>query len=303
MTKAELRRWAGQSRRLRSARIFAIRTAARLAKDGQGAPIFLNSIPKAGTHVLMQALDEMPGIRTAGVHLEKAKVVRGNAEPAERNRDVDWSKVESLLARNARPGRYITAHTWAHQELFDLLADHGYVALFVIRDPRDVVVSQAAYVKRLRRHPDHKRFAHRLTTDQERYRAIIEGYEEDDSGPAGVSLAERLEGFKPWIEHAAVLTCRFEDLIGPSGGGSEEDQVRTLTRIAAAIGLPLDEAAVAEISAAIWSPSSATFNKGRIGAWRKSFDSETVDLFNAQVSGELMARYGYPSDAPTPTSP
>jgi hypothetical protein len=293
MNTAKLRRWAGQSRRLREGRVIAIQTGARLAKVGHGKPIFLNSIPKSGTHLLMQALDEMDGIRPTGVHLQKAKVVRDGSEPVERSRDIAWDKVEKVLRRNARPGQYMSAHIWAQPELFEQLTTNGYSILFMIRDPRDVVVSQAAYVKRLRRHPDHERFSRALESDQDRYRAIIEGYGADESGPVGVSLAERLEGFAPWLDHPDVLTCRFEDLIGPSGGGSRDVQTATLRKVAAAIGAPLDAAEAEALSGQVWSPRSATFNKGRIGGWRESFDDRTRELFDTVVGRELMDKYGY----------
>lgn len=293
MNTAKLRRWAGQSRHLRQGRVIAIQAGARLAKPGESRPIFLNSIPKSGTHLLMQALDEMDEIRPTGVHLQKARIVRDESEPVERSRDIAWDKVAKVLARNARPGQYMTAHIWAQPELFEQLAANGYSVLFMIRDPRDVVVSQAAYVKRLRRHPDHRRFARGLESDQDRYRAIIEGYEADESGPVGVSLAERLEGFAPWLDHPAVLTCRFEDLIGPSGGGSGEAQTTVLRAVADAIGSPLDATGAAKLAAQVWSPRSATFNKGEIGGWRQSFDDRTRELFDTVVSRELMDRYGY----------
>jgi sulfotransferase 6B1 len=293
MKAAEARRWLGQSERLRAGRILAIRAAARAAKPGQGPPIFLNSIPKAGTHLLMQALDELPDLRPSGTHLIKAKVVIDDADPIERSIDVDWDVVRRVLSRNARPGQYVTAHTWAHPELFELLDEYGYATLFVIRDPRDIVVSQAAYVTRLRRHPDHVRFATHIADDQDRYRTIIRGYEEDDAGPAGVSLAERLEGYAPWLDHERVTVCRFEELVGRRGGGTDAEQLEALSEVAAAVGLHLDRAAAAELAERVWSPRSATFNRGRIGAWRENFDQATRELFDASVSGELMSVYGY----------
>jgi sulfotransferase 6B1 len=293
MNSAEVRRWLGQSSRLRAGRILAIQTAARIARPGDGPPIFLNSIPKAGSHLCSQALDEMPGVRTSGVHLIKAKVVTSDAEPVERSQYVDWDLVRSILSRNARPGQYMTAHTWAHPELFELLEEYGYATLFVIRDPRDIVVSQATYVTRLGRHPDHVRFADRLDDDQVRYRAIIEGYDEDESGPAGVSLAERLEGYSPWLDRDDVTVCRFEDLIGPRGGGTEAEQLRVISELAAVADVDLDRSGAAELAERVWSPRAATFNRGRIGGWRESFDATTRELFDESISKEALADYGY----------
>jgi hypothetical protein len=241
----------------------------------------------------MEALDDIPQVRCSGFHLLKHRVVLDDSDLAERNAKVDWTRVRTLLDRNAKAGQYVTAHTWANPELFRILREIGYVSLFVVRDPRDIVISEAAYMTRLSRHPQHHRFAHELHSDQERFLAIIQGFPASRNCPGSVSLAERLRGYAPWLSQQNVVTCRFEDLIGPSGGGSAAAQVRALVAVGEHIDCPLSPAEAGHLAERIWSPNAATFRAGKIGQWRERFDESTRAAFDGSVSDELLAAYGF----------
>jgi hypothetical protein len=241
----------------------------------------------------MEALDGIPQVRYSGFHLLKHRVVGDDTDLVERNSNVDWTQVRTLLDRNAKNGQYVTAHTWAHPELFRILGEIGYVSMFVVRDPRDIVISEAAYMTRLSRHPQHHRFVHELHSDQERFLAIIQGFPASQNCPGSVSLAERLQGYAPWLSQPNVVTCRFEDLIGPSGGGSAAAQVRTLVTIGEHIGCSLSPAEAERLAERIWSPNAATFRAGKIGQWREQFDESTRAAFDGSISDELLAAYGF----------
>ena len=126
----------------------------------------MNSVPKAGTHLLMTALDAFPGVRISGLHLMKRRVLLDDSEMVESDPNVDWELVRRLSSRRAKSGQYVTTHFWGYEELFDILNELEYASLFVVRDPRDIVVSNAAYMARLRRHPAHQRFVEEFRTDR-----------------------------------------------------------------------------------------------------------------------------------------
>ncbi|HEX4307111.1 MAG TPA: hypothetical protein VHZ54_13830 [Solirubrobacterales bacterium] len=293
MTLSDLKRWAGQSRRLREARGSAIQMRARMTAPGPGPRLFINSVPKAGTHLVMQALESMPGIRSSGVHLQRQRIVLDDSDLADRNPNVDWDQVRRLLTTGAKPGQYVTAHTWAQPELLQILDALGYAPIFVVRDPRDVVVSLTDYVNRLRRHPHHHRFTQRLSTDKERYLAVINGFPAEGEDPGSVSLAERLRGHEPWLTAPAVLTCRFETLIGPRGGGTEQGQRAELANLAGHAGVAVSRSELDDLAGRVFSTGSATFSKGVIGQWRTRFDDEVRAKFDAAIGPRLLAVYGY----------
>lgn len=293
MMPAELRRWAGQSERLTDYRARGLRWRARMARPGAGQRIFINSLPKAGTHLLMTALDAFPGVRFSGVHFMKRRLVLDRSGIPERSSEVDWDAARRVLDRAAKDGQYVTAHVWGHEELLEILEELGYASLFVIRDPRDIVISTAAYIARLRRHMHHRRFVAEYESDAARYLAIINGYPASPRGPGRLSLAEKLEGFAPWLNAPGALTCRFEDLIGERGGGSAQDQLRAVTEVGDRIGVPVNAAEAARIADEAWSAGAATFRAGLTGEWRRAFDPAVRDAFDRCVDAELLGAYGY----------
>ncbi len=264
-----------------------------MARSGQGSRIFVNSLPKAGTHLLMTALDQFPGVRIAGLHLMKKRILRDHDDLVESSSNIDWDLVRRLLDSRAKTGQYVTTHIWGHPEIFEILDQLGYRSIFIVRDPRDIVVSSGAYIARLRRHPSHRRFTEEFTTDLQRDMAIINGYPPDSNGPGRVPLRGRLEGFKPWLTAPGVLRCRFEDLVGERGGGSSRAQLDTIREIGTHIGQPVDADGAQQIADKAWSPTSATFRAGVIGEWRERLDQSTLAAFNASIDAELLGAYGY----------
>jgi sulfotransferase 6B1 len=245
--------------------------------------------------LLMAALDSFPGVRSAGLHLMKRRVLLDDSDVPERNSHVDWKLVRNLLDRAAKNGQYVTSHIWGHDELFEILDELGYVSFFVIRDPRDIVVSNVAYITRLRRHRHHRRFVSEFQNDTERYLALINGFPRSHNGFGGLPLRERLEGYLPWLTSSVVMCCRFEDLVGERGGGSSRAQVGTVLDIGRHIGRPVTAPQAARIATNAWSPRAATFRAGVIGEWRHRFDQSTLDAFQGSIGAELLSAYGYGS--------
>jgi len=293
MTTAQLRRWAGQSARLTATRGDLLRMRARLARPGNGPRIFVNSLPKAGTHLLMTVLDSFPGARFSGTHFMKRRVLLDDPEIPEQDPNLDWGLARLVLDRAAKGGQYVTSHVWGHERLIELLDELGYVSIFVVRDPRDIVVSTAAYISRLRRHMHHRRFVHEFPTEAEQHLAIITGYPPGPRGPGRLPLRDKLEGFAPWLDAPGVLRCRYEDLIGERGGGSRASQLRLVEEIGRAIGMAVGGRSAEEIAARAWSESSATFRTGRTGEWRERLDRSALEAFRSSIDADLLGAYGY----------
>jgi hypothetical protein len=255
--------------------------------------VLVNSVPKAGTHLVTSILDLLPDMRTAGIHLDHQIGVGrfGKANPE--TDKLDWDVARSMLAR-VKPGQYATSHLWSHPRLFTILAELGYRSIFIVRDPRDIIVSDAEYIRRLRRHPQHKRFQHDYPDRDAGLRAHIDGFPAGRWGRPQASLEQRLRGFQSWLEpRGDVLCCRYEDLIGDAGGGSSSVQRAYVSKIGDHVGRPLDEAALDHIGVTAWSSQSPTFRKGATGEWKTALVGETLEYFNQQIGANLMAAYGY----------
>jgi hypothetical protein len=91
------------------------------------------------------------------------------------------------------------------------------------------------------------------------------------------------------LNHPKVCTVRYEDLVGPQGGGSRQAQVEAVDRVLRHIGSDRDAEAVA---GRVYNPQSWSFFQGRSGGWRERFSKRNLDRFREQY-GDLLEQYGY----------
>ena len=290
-----LRRVAAQSALLHSGRRSAIRLTSLLTPAGPEPRVLVNSVPKAGTHLVTSILDLLPRTRTAGVHLDQVIVgLHGKSNPE--TAELDWHRVRSMLER-VKPGQYATSHLWSHPRLFAILQELGFRSIFVVRDPRDIIVSDAEYVRRLRRHPQYQRFQEDYPDLDAALRAHIDGFPAGRWGHPQLPFVERLRGYQPWLDpREDILCCRFEELIGDAGGGSSAVQRVRVAEIGDHVHRHLDGVTLDRICSAAWSSSSPTFRKGAAGAWRTVLVGSILDYFIEHVDAEVMAAYGYRHD-------
>jgi hypothetical protein len=93
------------------------------------------------------------------------------------------------------------------------------------------------------------------------------------------------------LHHPKVCKARYEDLVGPKGGGSRERQVEAVGAILRHIGSDRDPESVAD---RVYNPNSWSFYKGRSGGWRDRFSRRNIDRFNGMF-GDILEQYGYES--------
>jgi hypothetical protein len=229
------------------------------------------TLPKAGTHLLERVLCLHPRLYRKLVPTITERTVRRQGG------------LPRLLAR-LRPGQVILAHLPHNQQRARVVARSGVRVILLIRDPRDVVVSAAYYLSSRRDHPLHERFAS-VGDMASRIRLAITG-----TPPVG-SIADTVASMERWIAEGYPVV-RFEDLVGPAGGGTEQRQMGALAAVADALGLPMDARWVDAVRRRAFSQASTTFRRGAIGEWRRHFDGETAALFK-EVAGEALVRLGY----------
>lgn len=246
--------------------------------------ILANSMPKAGTHLLISLLDQLPRTLYSGVHYSLNEF-RGGREGGTLEKD----RLRTTLDR-VRNGQYMTAHFPADPVVVALLASLEYRSVFIVRDPRDIVVSQAFYIMKLKRHHLHNLFMHEMSSFSERIMALIEGTETGTRRHP--SIGQRLRDHAGWLEDPGTLVVRFEDLVGRRGGGSDEVQHSVIRAVAHHILRPLTDEQLFIVAGCVHTNRSATFRKGVIGEWRSHFTSQHVEAFKRMGSRELVA-YGY----------
>lgn len=243
----------------------------RIANPG-ASRVLCVSLPKAGTHLLERAICLHPKLyRKIMPTVSSANIAR-------------WGGFEGLLGR-LRPGQVVVSHLHFRAEYADALARRGVRSLFLVRDPRAVVVSQSHYVVQRSDHRLHEAFVG--LSEPERLRLAIVGDPRIDMP----SIADRLASFCGWLDSDA-LTVRFEDLVGPAGGGDATTQEETVSAIYRHLGLRADDALVRSVCARLFSTNSPTFRTGSIDGWRRAFDPTLEALF-AETVGDGAVPYGY----------
>lgn len=235
------------------------------------------SVPKSGTHLLERALCLHPRLyrRLVGTLYE------GNIK-----RRMKQEGLYRFLLR-LRPGQMLFSHLGYSDQRHRSVYASGVRTIFLIRDPRDVAVSAALYLSR-RERPN----GSRPTTEE--LREKVAGAIRGDLSRSFAPLDHVLEAASGWLDTEG-LVVRFEDLVGPEGGGSLEAQQAALRSLYRHLGLPVEDRWLALLRARIFSSASPTFHQGQIGGWRNVFDDRLKELFK-ETAGAHLIRYGYERD-------
>jgi hypothetical protein len=191
-------------------------------------------------------------------------------------------------------GCFVNAHCIYTPELARLFRGRGMKTVCLLRDPRDLAVSQMHY---LRDNPPKRHFAHEafmaLPSDHERLLVCIRGGEL--GGRWLQSLNQRYRQFLGWERDEGAVMVRFEDLVGPRGGGSADLQRGAVERVAALLDISLDPPTMRRVEENLFG-MGRTFRKGLIGGWREEFSPEH-ERAAEEVAGPLLAELGYEQEA------
>jgi hypothetical protein len=252
---------------------------------GHGNRILANSLPKSGTHLLSRCLELMPGIGFSGYFFTY----------------VHHNQVQQSLTSKARalrrvgPGQFVGAHMPFACDDAAVLAELGYRHVVLIRDPRDVLVSQLLFLMRRPTNRFHAYFQ-AMPDDETRLMALMRGVPDGAvDGLIGLpGSGEEFCRFAAWGQHGALI-LRFEDLIGEQGGGDRARQLAAIGGLARFIGVDLPETGVACIADQIFDRNANTFRKGAIGDWRNHFTAAHSAAFKA-MAGKALIEQGYEDD-------
>lgn len=247
--------------------------ATRASPSG-GPKILTISLPKAGTHLLESTLCRVPQIyRKVLPTVHDANIER-------------WGDLGGVL-RTLRPGQVAVSHLAYSSERAAMILEEQATALFLVRDPRDIVVSQAHYITQRRDHPQHDLFRSAENLEA-RVLLAIRG-----NAKTGLdSVGSRLKAYAGWLKETRVLTLRYEDLIGPQGGGSRDKQEAAIASTLKHLRVELSVDAKAKLAASTFAVSSPTFRQGSVGRWREVFTARVEDAFRSEAD-EQLATYGY----------
>lgn len=252
-----------------------------------GVPVlFANSFPKSGTHLLTQVLQGFTKIGPA-VNSGLPALVTFDGTTGER-RSID-EILEDI--RRLKPGDIAYGHLHSTGAVTSALCSDGMATYFILRDPRDVVVSHVYYVTEIEsNHIHHRYYKDGLVDFDERLRTSILGRPDfDDLFP---NIRERFEPYLGWLDQPQVLVLRFEDFVM-----DRESVIKQIFDHAVEHGFPVEVdygQAIRSLSAEINPKKSPTFRSGKVGDWQVKFSPQNRDLFK-EVAGNLLIQLRYES--------
>lgn len=248
----------------------------------QTPPIFGNSKPKSGSHLLLQILNGFTQIMPYKyVDAEPIRTITKNG-----NRRTSDEILHDL--KTIPNGVIGWGYVDATNENASFLTSAGRVTFFIYRDPRDLLISQVFFATDMHEEHGMHDFYNSLPNFNERLKVAITGIDKDNLHM--VSVKQRYEGVFGWLEQKNVMCIRFEDLINKRDVTLNKmlDEVEKT-----GYKIPTSrEKSLSVLIEAIQPKKSHTFRSGKTGGWKDYFTDEHKKLFK-DVAGDLLVRLNY----------
>lgn len=249
--------------------------------------LFSNSFPKSGTHLLTQIL---AGFTALGPFVDSGLPAIVTYDGKDGRHRSETEILHDLWRLNA--GDIAYGHLHATDQVTTFMSQESLASFFIIRDPRDVLVSHVHYITDMApNHILHNYYANELSTFEERLRTSILGL---PNAPFHFpDIGKRLEPYLGWMDCEAVLVLKYENLINQQF----ESVSNILKRVIKHGFIPkVNVTHATEILLAGIDPQrSPTFRKGGSGAWKDQVDAANKYLLK-DTAGPALIQLGYEKD-------
>jgi hypothetical protein len=241
--------------------------------------LICNSIPKSGTYLLVELAKHM-GFADIGFHLNTDFVERRTTdEKSEQPRPMpSILQVAGLKSGQCAPGHL---HYSFALENF-LMSRSEYRMLFIIRDPRDLVISwvdfvysSSAYRSTAWNEYCQKQANISYPTDEARISSSIDGL-----------LGMGLDRFMPWINSPACLTVKFEDLYPEISSGKAGP---TVDRIASYL-----DCSSIDVGGVLGAGRTASNRPDKVGVYKRRMTKTHLERIEQTDFQKLVIQFGYP---------
>jgi hypothetical protein len=245
-------------------------------------PVLANSFPKSGTHLLVQIVEGLPGRSNYGAFLGSET---SSFQLRERSPENTCNFIRGFV-----PGEIVRGHLYYEPQYADELNRRHAVNIFIYRDLRDVVVSEAHYLREMNRwHRLHPYFRDAASIE-DAIMLSINGLDPPVPGVFYPNIGERWARYHGWLDREVCLAIRFEDLVSER----QPEIIRSIAEFyAPRTATPFDvDAAVAKMATLIAPKKSHTFRSGKKAGWEKEFTAAHRARF-AEVAGDYLVELGY----------
>jgi hypothetical protein len=241
-------------------------------------PFIVITPEKTGTHLLTKVMERMSSKKTRNcwAHSLTHEELLKELKIAEEN--------EAFLHMHALPT----------DEIINTLLTHSYKVIFLMRDPRDVIISLLFYIdKGWTYGPFRRDYPYGKLSFDEKLDELISG------SRYGLSALNSIIGRRiPWIyqDVSFVYVAHFENLVGDKGGGTDQAQLEEILNIANFLNIKLDKEKIDHITYQLFGiPGERTFRSGQIHTWKKYFKPFHIEKFKNRFGNELIL-LGYEKD-------
>jgi len=245
-------------------------------------PIFGNSKPKSGSHLLLQILNGFTQIMP--YKYVDAGPIRTITPDGRRKAKEEILDELKRVPRGVIGWGYVDATP----ENASFLTEAGRVNYFIYRDPRDMLISQVFFATDMHEGHGMHEYYNSLPDFGERLKVAITGI--DREGLKMVSVKQRYDGVFQWLEQKNVMCIRFEDLIN-NRDATLLSIIDEVEKTGYKIPTPREQA-LSVLVDAIQPRKSHTFRSGKTGGWKQYFTEEHRSLFK-DVAGDLLVKLGY----------
>ena len=252
----------------------------------------LNAIPKCGTHLIMNCI----------YYMINKRVDEGYdyINEVDYTPDRAWHYVRFLVSLKGKSFIHKT-HVPYFPEMEKALLQARMKSLFFVRDPRDAIVSLVFYMEKMS--GDRRDFMEINSSVYD----ILSLDEKIEALMTGSSCTNYLDKYWKsligWSDSSCCQVARFEDIIGPCGGGTLEKQLEAINQICSYLNISLSYGE--KMGIAFYTNSYATpsiqnalglkYTQGQIGNWMLFFSESNKDLFK-KLFGKELIKLGYEQD-------
>ena len=240
-------------------------------------PIVVNSLPKSGTHLLLQVILGLPRYSTYDDFIATTPSLTMH-----RRNDEELSGKISRLA----PGEVCGAHLYYSDRIAEALQQRGVISLFVCRDPRDVFWSEMQYLLTMNRWHRAGRYARRIRDSSDRFNFFLYGKQRLSTiAFEWPNFADRIKPYLGWLEDSETYTCRYEGFQSPVRLMNTVEALATHLRASIPIIGKHDQAGIVNgLLEAIRPEDSHTFRSGKKHEWRTKLTQSQISALEEEVA-------------------
>lgn len=233
-----------------------------------GPKVLANSIPKAGTNVLQEVVHLIP-------------LMRGKVTPTWTLRT--GSRWVAKRIASIRNGQCVPAHISYDEIVAVALKKYKVHHILIVRDFRDVILSNIHYLDRIHRGHPHNAVFSQLRSLDEKIHACLVGLPEVGM----MAWPELVRSYRPWATMNDVLVIRYENLLSGATEVAEEE----IKRIVDFLGIDF-RGDISRIRKLMLNPNGLTFNAPGTEKWRSAFSSPQIKMLNDAFANDLEF-FGY----------